>query len=29
MALVCLLYKIRLGLKVSPLIKLGDGNEGR
>ena len=29
MALVCLLCKIRSGLKVSPLIKLGDENEGR
>ena len=29
LALVCLLCKIRSGLKVSPLIKLGDGNEGR
>ena len=29
MALGCLLCKIRSGLKVSPLIKLGDGNEGR
>ena len=29
MALVCLLCKMRSGLKVSPLIKLGDNNNSR
>ena len=29
MALICLLFKIISGLKDSPLIKFGDGNEGR
>ena len=27
--LLCLLYKIRSGLKASPVIKHGDGNEGK
>ena len=29
MVLICILCKIRSGLKVYPVNKLGDGNEGR